>query len=452
MARRLAARRKINDDAPAPARRRVSALAITIFVIIVLFAGLVSWLSLTYTPPEDVEPRLALSSASKDGGGTSPRPAAAAPAPVQAPTAATKNGNDLPPPAASQAESPSADDEKSELGPLAKTDAVATTQVATPPQVAAGTTPTGATVERATDPRNADGEAKPAAAMAPERPAADAAAAVKVEEGKVAAVTPPKAVAPARPQTPKLLPKAKGDQVWRQFARPFEAQAGTPRVAVLLWGLGLSTAATSSAIQQLPGEITLGLAPYGRNLQDWSDQARAAGHEVMLLLPMEPESYPSNDPGPHTLLTNLPIKENVQRLDWLLQRFNGYVGVTNYMGSRFTASEQDMRPILTALRDRGLMFLDSRASSNSVGAQIATNIGLARVFNNRFLDVEASRQSIDARLAELEQLAKAQGAAVGIGFPYPVTIERLARWAPTLERKGIKLAPVSAVVNVQKVQ
>ena len=35
----------------------------------------------------------------------------------------------------------------------------------------------------------------------------------------------------------------------------------------------------------------------------------------------------------------------------------------------------------------------------------------------------------------------------GIARPYPVTIERLAQWAASLDEKGIDLAPVSALIG-----
>ncbi len=264
--------------------------------------------------------------------------------------------------------------------------------------------------------------------------------------------TPPAVETPAEPaatDTPAADSTAPDPATlaWRANSRPFQARPRTPRIAIVLWGLGLSKASTSAAIQQLPGEVTLAFAPYGRDLQDWADQARAAGHEVLLQLPMEPESYPDNDPGPHTLLTSLPVRDNLQRLDWLLDRFSGYVGVTNYMGSRFTTSERHLRPVLKSLRERGLLFLDSRSAANSVAGKIAAEMQMAHALNNRYIDNEASRPAIDARLLELERLAEARGYAVGIGFPYPVTIERVAQWARTLERKGVQLAPLSAVVG-----
>ncbi len=233
------------------------------------------------------------------------------------------------------------------------------------------------------------------------------------------------------------------------YARPYNA-TGRPRIAVVVGSLGLSQATTVAAIQQLPGGVTLAFAPYGRNLQDYVNQARAAGHEVLLQVPMEPMDYPTNDPGPHTLLTSLTINHNLKRLDWLLGRFAGYVGVVNFMGGRFTAAESHVRPMLEAMRDRGLMFLDARASSSSVADSVAGKIGLTIAVNDRVVDAIASRAAIDARLLELERLASASGGAIGIGFPYPVTIERLAQWTRVMGDRGYDLVPISALADHQE--
>ena len=57
---------------------------------------------------------------------------------------------------------------------------------------------------------------------------------------------------------------------------------------------------------------------------------------------MEPFDYPDNDPGPQTLLTSLTPEQNLDRLHWLMSRFQGYVGLISYMGARLTASQQGL--------------------------------------------------------------------------------------------------------------
>ncbi|MGQ0664621.1 MAG: divergent polysaccharide deacetylase family protein, partial [Pseudomonadota bacterium] len=251
-----------------------------------------------------------------------------------------------------------------------------------------------------------------------------------------------------RPPPPPPAPLI-GAPPWIRYARSFDANDRRPRVVVVVSELGLSSAATEAAIQQLPGGVTLAFSPYADKLAQWIDLARAAGHEVLLNLPMEPIDRRTSDPGPRALLTSLPPKQNLERLDWVLGRVMGYVGVTNHMGSRFTASGAALKPVLEAINDRGLMFLDSRATPRSVATRLATEIGLPRAINDRIIDQEASRAAIDARLADIERIARESGVAVAIGYPFPVTYERLNNWLLALEGKGLALAPITAAVNRQ---
>lgn len=248
------------------------------------------------------------------------------------------------------------------------------------------------------------------------------------------------------------LPKigVDGLEPWQAYARPVKGGDDRPRVAVILSGLGLSSAATEAAIQGLPSEVTLAFQPFADNIQQWIRLARAAGHEVLLNLPMEPVDFPANDPGPRALFVTLSPDENEERLRWALSRVTGYVGVVNHMGSRFTTSREAMKPILAEIKARGLLYVDARSSARSIATVMASQMQIPRAINDRFLDSrEVSRVTIDARLTELERIAKDAGVSIAIGQAFPVTIERVREWAQTLEGKGLALVPVSAVVNTQ---
>jgi len=134
-------------------------------------------------------------------------------------------------------------------------------------------------------------------------------------------------------------------------------------------------------------------------------------------------------------------------MEWVLSRAEGYVGLTNLMGSRFTVSPTDMQPVLVSMDQRGLLYVDSRESPASIAGKLAREMGIPSVTNDRFIDAEAARGPIDTRLAQLEQLALARGSAVGFAADYPVAIERLRHWIEGLEARGFVLAPVSAVVR-----
>ncbi len=261
------------------------------------------------------------------------------------------------------------------------------------------------------------------------------------------APAPDPALVQSTPAGPLPVIAPDGRRAWQVYARPFDPADKRPRIAILIAGLGPSSAATETAIQGLPGGVSLAFWPYADQIDRWMRLARAAGHEVLLNLPMEPDNYPDFDPGPQTLLTSLTPQQNLARLDWALSRVTGYVGVADYLGSRFTASRRDVTPVLEAIRRRGLVFVDSRVTAHSVAPEIAQRIGLPWAASTRFLDEpQVSRDAIDAKLRELESIARVQHVALGIGAPYPVTLERIAAWADGLEDKGFALAPVTAIV------
>lgn len=239
-----------------------------------------------------------------------------------------------------------------------------------------------------------------------------------------------------------------GRRAWRAYARPFSAPAGQPRVAVLIGGLGKGEAATEAAIGRLPGAVTLAFDPYGRDLQASLNKARAAGHEALIELPMEPYDYPQSDPGPYGLLTNLPPPENVARLEWLLGRVAGYVGATNAFGTKFVASANALRPVLQVLNARGLLFFgNSNLQDTPAVLEVARAVGIPFAARDLVLDAQSSRGAIDAQLAALVAKARRDGQAIGVASPYPVTIERVTAWAAGLAAQGIALAPLSALAR-----
>lgn len=243
------------------------------------------------------------------------------------------------------------------------------------------------------------------------------------------------------------LPKidAEGREPWKVYSRPFSRLDQRPRIAIVMTGMGVSAAATESAIKDTPGPVSFAFQPFARDLGNWVDRTRAAGHEVLLGLPLEPVGFPRNDPGPYALLTGAKPEENLRRLDWVLSRVTGYVGVLNFMGSKFTADEAAMRSVIEVLKRRGLMMLDARETPLSVVGRVAGSVGLPVATADSLIDGVPSRTAIDERLAALETRAANAGSAVGIARAYPITLERLKRWAEGLPEKGFVLAPVSAV-------
>jgi polysaccharide deacetylase 2 family uncharacterized protein YibQ len=228
------------------------------------------------------------------------------------------------------------------------------------------------------------------------------------------------------------------------YARPFAPIAGAPRVSIVVSGLGLKESHTRAAINDLPPEVTLSFVPYANNLQTWINRARAAGHEVLLELPMEAYDYPNNDTGPHTLTTTASGEENVRRLELLLGKATGYFGVINYQGAKFATDAKAAGPVLAALKSRGLAVLHDGAANRSVLPETAKSINMTFTVADRVVDFETTADAIDRELLQLEALALENGSAVGVGYAFPVTIEQLRIWTEGLKAKGYQLAPASS--------
>ena len=283
--------------------------------------------------------------------------------------------------------------------------------------------------------------------------------AAQAEPEKTPPQVPLRTVASADPDLIKKTPLGdlpvvgpNGKTAWQTYAQPFSPAEDGPRLGVIVEDLGLNRSRTEDAIDKLPPEVTLAFSPYADGLQAWVDKARSAGHEVILSVPMEPISYPADDPGPDALLTSLAPQQNIERLHKVLGRVTGYVGVMNSMGSKFTASTTALTPVMDDLSHRGLLFVDSSATRLSVAAKIARTMDIPRALNNRYVDNDLTADAIDAQLGELERVAQGYGAAVGLARAYPISIERLQAWIPTLRGKGIQIAPISAIVNRQPIR
>ncbi len=239
-------------------------------------------------------------------------------------------------------------------------------------------------------------------------------------------------------------------EVFAKSAAAGGAERKGARIAIVVGGLGIGAAATGDAITKLPPVVTLAFTPYGSELSKWVAKARADGHEVLLQVPMEPFDYPDNDPGPQTLLSTISAEQNLDRLHWFLSRFQGYIGVTNFMGARFTANDAALAPVLRDIGKRGLLYLDDGVSPRSLAPKILSEAKLPFMKADVVLDTKPSWQEIDQALERLEKIANEQGYAIGTAGALPVSIERIARWAKAAEGRGVIVVPVSAILARQK--
>lgn len=243
-----------------------------------------------------------------------------------------------------------------------------------------------------------------------------------------------------------VLPPAKR-MAWRENAAKVvpEARGSVAKVAIIIDDMGMDRRRTQVALT-LPAPVTFAWLPYAPKIQGLVDEGRAAGHEMLVHMPMEPDSL-TIDPGPSALRSTMTSTELTAMLDKNFSAFEGYVGFNNHMGSKLTRNPVAMITVMQEARQRGILFVDSRTAPDSVAADTAAALGLPHAARDVFLDHYEDRASVVEALAALEEVAHRKGYAIAIGHPKDNTMNALREWLPTLADKGLQLVPVSALVR-----
>ena len=249
------------------------------------------------------------------------------------------------------------------------------------------------------------------------------------------------------PGAPVLVQVEPVDPIPTRDARPaadsIPPATDRPVVAILIDDLGESMEQVAPFLD-VPGPLSFAILPTAAGPRDVAARLVALGRDVLAHVPMEPaEGDLVQTPG----FLNTRMDDDVLRavLARDLEAVPGARGANNHMGSRFTTDPERMDVVLRVLKARGLFFVDSRTTTASVGRAAAERAGLPEIDRDVFLDDEADRAGVDARLKELVTVAKARGCALGIGHPHAGTAAAIMRWARDPDR-GADLVPLSRLL------
>lgn len=234
---------------------------------------------------------------------------------------------------------------------------------------------------------------------------------------------------------------------WRRFAALSKETGTAPIIAIVIDDLG-HTERDFSRVMSLGEGITLAFLPYTQRVAEFAKRARQKGFEILVHMPMEPTDA-TVDPGPNALLTGLSDSELMRRLTENLARLEGYVGINNHMGSKFSQDKRAMGLVLDALDARGLLYLDSVTIGSTVGERVATASRMPFAARDVFLDTVADEKFIERQLRILEKVARETGHAVAIGHPYAETMAVLQRWLPEARKRGFEFVPISTVAALE---
>lgn len=247
---------------------------------------------------------------------------------------------------------------------------------------------------------------------------------------------------------PKEKPPVKKTFPQKPVAPALPAKPGKPalpKVAIIIDDIGYDSEIVETFIR-IDNALTLSLLPEGPASPEIAAQARNKGIETLLHLPMEPGEYPDVNPGPGALLSEMTPDELIFRLEKNLGLLPDIKGVNNHMGSRMTKNPAQMYQIFSVLKRKGLFFVDSLTTPESLGESSARLFKIPFEKRDVFIDHIEDRDFIRGQMELLVRIAETNGTSVGIAHPHEMTCEVLAEMLPML-KKRVDFVPVSRLVQ-----
>ena len=219
-----------------------------------------------------------------------------------------------------------------------------------------------------------------------------------------------------------------------------------PKVAIIIDDLGYDRKIAEKFLE-LDVALTFSILPFSPYQEKIARRAQEKGIEVMLHLPMEPKEYPAVNPGQGTLLTEMDPDRLIAQLEKNLDTLSEIKGVNNHMGSRLTAESNQLYQIFSILKKRGLFFVDSRTTADSLCKPTARMFKVPFAERDVFLDHHQQPEFIRKQIKRLIEIARSHGEAVGIGHPYSTTYTVLKEMLPEL-KESVRVVPASDIVRI----
>jgi len=218
------------------------------------------------------------------------------------------------------------------------------------------------------------------------------------------------------------------------------------KIAIIIDDLGYDYK-LSQDLLSIDAPLAFAILPFTPFAVSIARDAHARGKIVMLHLPMEPKDNSRTDMDNSFILTTMDKPEINRRIDECLKSFPYISGVNNHMGSKFTEDAPSMKILLNNIKKRKLFFLDSRTTPDTVAFSLAKEMGIKTAKKSLFLDNDKDIDTIKTKINELLEISITDGLGVGIGHPHQVTIRVLKEMIPQLKHRGVKIVPITELLE-----
>ncbi len=209
-----------------------------------------------------------------------------------------------------------------------------------------------------------------------------------------------------------------------------------PRMAIIVDDMGYEPVRDAEWLD-FPEKITVSVLPFGPSSRTVAASASSRGYCVILHVPMEPQSDEGDRTEPFRLRRGMAVKEIEDLVSRMAQDIPQATGASNHMGSAFTTDAAAMDAFAAALKGRGLFFVDSVTSADSVGMEAARKAGVPAVRRDVFLDDDPAPEAMRRQWVRAIALAKERGEVVLVCHSRRETLKAMREMIPDLKKEGI---------------
>lgn len=215
------------------------------------------------------------------------------------------------------------------------------------------------------------------------------------------------------------------------------------KVAIIIDDLGNDMKGTEE-ILNLPTKVNVAIMPFLSTTKRDAELAHQKGIDILVHMPMEPNTGKSNWLGPGAITADLSDEEVRSKVEAAIDDVPYAVGMNNHMGSKITKDRRIMSIVLDVCKERGIFFVDSKTDYKSVVAELSVQKGLPPIENEIFLDDFRTVKHISGQMKLIEKMLEKQDTCVTIGHvgaagPLTASVIRDAatRWSGKIETVSI---------------
>lgn len=202
--------------------------------------------------------------------------------------------------------------------------------------------------------------------------------------------------------------------------------------------------------------FTAAVMPFSSNSAENVSKLQSAGKEMIVHMPMESLTGKKEWVGDKGVFTSMSDEEIAKCVEEAFSIVEGATGINNHMGSAIMENERCFTAVMNVVAQKGLVFVDSMTTANSVGDAVCHKKGVTILKRDVFLDSTDDINVVKKQIMQTAEIAKQKGYAIGIGHVGPeggnITVQAIKELAPVLEKQGIVFVTVSQLNEIVTAQ